>query len=265
VSWRRWWLVAGWLVGRWLVGCHARALWPNGAFYSYYGTLIGNPTPGIQWYNFRPPGVTPNRGMGPPWGAFCQITLTSCCSNVLFHGSAVFDRYDRHLSDYRPAIASIQWPWSGLWFNASFQIFAFRMWLHSAVGLPPGRYSLGVSPGGNLELTNTDVAMSCRGYAATRRSDVQRRMLSEGIRYWSNRAGDSRQGSLRQSELVWNARSRWAQLVFLVHVSGSRSTADKFHRRTSFENGVPISILSFSLSRRLTFLPRNRSTQLYLP
>ena len=39
---------------------------------------MGNPTPGIQWYNFRPPGVTPNRGMGPPWGAFCQITLTSC-------------------------------------------------------------------------------------------------------------------------------------------------------------------------------------------
>jgi len=72
VSWRRWSLV----------GCHARALWPNGASwaYSYYGTLIGNPTPGIQWYNFRPPGVTPNRGMGPPWGAFCQITLTSCLS-----------------------------------------------------------------------------------------------------------------------------------------------------------------------------------------
>jgi len=49
-----------------------------GLAYSYYGTLIGNPTPGIQWYNFRPPGVTPNRGRGPPWGAFCQITLTSC-------------------------------------------------------------------------------------------------------------------------------------------------------------------------------------------
>jgi len=31
--------------------------------HSYYGTLIGNPTPGIQWYNFRPPGVTPNWGM----------------------------------------------------------------------------------------------------------------------------------------------------------------------------------------------------------
>ena len=45
---------------------------------SYYGTLIGNSTTGIQWYNFRPPGVTPNRGMGPPWGTFCQITLTSC-------------------------------------------------------------------------------------------------------------------------------------------------------------------------------------------
>jgi len=44
-------------------------------------------TPGIQWYNFRPPGVTPNRGMGPPWGAFCQITLTSCfqCSVWLTH------------------------------------------------------------------------------------------------------------------------------------------------------------------------------------
>jgi len=34
--------------------------------YSYYGTLIGNPTPGIQWYKFRPPGVTPSRGIGPP-------------------------------------------------------------------------------------------------------------------------------------------------------------------------------------------------------
>ena len=57
-----------------VVGCHACALWPNGAYSyygtlmgnSYYGTLIGNPTPGIQWYNFRPPGVTPNRGMAPP-------------------------------------------------------------------------------------------------------------------------------------------------------------------------------------------------------
>ena len=46
--------------------------------YSYYRTLIGTPTPGIQWYKFRPLGVTPNRGMPPPWGAFCQITLTSC-------------------------------------------------------------------------------------------------------------------------------------------------------------------------------------------
>ena len=25
-----------------------------------------------------PPEVTTNRGMGPPWSAFCQITLTSC-------------------------------------------------------------------------------------------------------------------------------------------------------------------------------------------
>ena len=63
------------VVGRWL----SRA-WTVAK--SYYGTLIGNPTPGIQWYNFRPPGVTHNRGMGPTWGAFCQITLTSCLSHV---------------------------------------------------------------------------------------------------------------------------------------------------------------------------------------
>ena len=53
-----------------LVGCHARALWPNGA---YYGTLIGNPTPGIQWYNFRPLGVTPNQGMGPREALFVKL------------------------------------------------------------------------------------------------------------------------------------------------------------------------------------------------
>ena len=70
------------VVGRWLVGWLSRACTVAKrcilGLYSYYGTLIGNPTPGIQWYNFRPPGVTPNQGMGPPWGAFCQITLTSC-------------------------------------------------------------------------------------------------------------------------------------------------------------------------------------------
>ena len=29
--------------------------------------------------------MTPNRGIGPPWGAFCQITLTSClfCSFIV--------------------------------------------------------------------------------------------------------------------------------------------------------------------------------------
>ena len=48
---------------------------------SYYGTLIGNPAPGIQWYNFWPPGVTPNRGMGPPVRRFLSnyfdLLLTS--------------------------------------------------------------------------------------------------------------------------------------------------------------------------------------------
>ena len=37
------------------------------------GTLIVNPTPGIQWYNFRPPGVTPNRGMGPREALFVKL------------------------------------------------------------------------------------------------------------------------------------------------------------------------------------------------
>jgi len=59
---------------------------------SYYGTLIGNPTPGIQWYKFRPPGVTPNQEMGPPWGAFCQITLTSCFYGTIACDSGVLSR-----------------------------------------------------------------------------------------------------------------------------------------------------------------------------
>jgi len=68
------------VVGRWLVvtRVHCGQTVHPRPIVTYYGTLIGNPTPGIQWYNFRPPGVTPNRVMGPPWGAFCQITLTSC-------------------------------------------------------------------------------------------------------------------------------------------------------------------------------------------
>jgi len=51
-------VIGRWLVGRWLVGCHARALWPNGASYaySYYGTLIGNPTPGFNGTTFDPLG-----------------------------------------------------------------------------------------------------------------------------------------------------------------------------------------------------------------
>ena len=38
-----------------------------------HGTLIGTPTPGIQWYKFRPPGVTPNRGMGPREALFVKL------------------------------------------------------------------------------------------------------------------------------------------------------------------------------------------------
>jgi len=40
---------------------------------SYYGTLIGNPTPGIQWYKFRPPVVTPNREWAPREALFVKL------------------------------------------------------------------------------------------------------------------------------------------------------------------------------------------------
>ena len=57
-------VVTSLVVGRWLVVTRVHC--GQTVYPSYYGTLIGNPTPGIQWYNFRPPGVTPNRGMGFP-------------------------------------------------------------------------------------------------------------------------------------------------------------------------------------------------------
>ena len=84
-------LVVGWLVVT-RVHCH-QTVHPRP---SYYGTLIGNPTSGIQWYNFRPPGVTPNRGMGPPWGAFrlfvkllWPLVYESCTKNRLGHPRSV--------------------------------------------------------------------------------------------------------------------------------------------------------------------------------
>jgi len=42
-------------------------------WYSYYGTLIRTHTPGIQSYKFRPPGVTPNRGMAPREALFVKL------------------------------------------------------------------------------------------------------------------------------------------------------------------------------------------------
>jgi len=53
LSWRHW-LGVDWLVS------HVRELQLNGASYaySYYSTLIENPTPGIQLYLFEPPSVT---------------------------------------------------------------------------------------------------------------------------------------------------------------------------------------------------------------
>jgi len=45
------------------------------------------------------PGVTPNRGMGPTWGAFCQITLTSCWSRhenrMIFHWDMAICRFSK--------------------------------------------------------------------------------------------------------------------------------------------------------------------------
>ena len=67
------------VVGRWLVVTRVHCGQTVHPRPSYYGTLIGNSTPGIQWYNFRPPGVTPNRRMGPPWGAFCQLLWPLVC------------------------------------------------------------------------------------------------------------------------------------------------------------------------------------------
>ena len=96
MSWRRW--LVGWLVVT-RVHCgqtvHPRPIcdiydffapYTNVltyllTYYSYYGTLIGNPTPGIQWYNFRPPGVTPNREKWAPREAlFVKLLwpLVSC-------------------------------------------------------------------------------------------------------------------------------------------------------------------------------------------
>ena len=73
------------VVGHWLsractVGC-GQTVHPMA--YSYYRTLIGTPTPGIQWYKFRPLGVTPNRGMPPPVRRFLSnyfdlLLLLSC-------------------------------------------------------------------------------------------------------------------------------------------------------------------------------------------
>ena len=62
------------VVGRWsLVGWLSRACTVAKRCILGYGTLIGNPTRGIQWYNFRPPGVTHNRGMGPREALFVKL------------------------------------------------------------------------------------------------------------------------------------------------------------------------------------------------
>ena len=52
------------------------------------------------------PGVTPNRGMGPPWDAFCQITLTSCCILPEIR-RFFFERYADDLKDLSIDLAVI--------------------------------------------------------------------------------------------------------------------------------------------------------------
>ena len=102
MSWRRWLVVTR-------VHLAKRCI-------HYYGTLIGNPTPGIQWYNFRPPGVTPNRGMGPPWGAFCQITLTSCYTANSQHNDF------RYAGDNSDRITTVEWYHTFSWNKAAYKI-----------------------------------------------------------------------------------------------------------------------------------------------
>ena len=91
-----------------VVGCHTRALWPNGASqaYSYYGTLMGNPTPGIQWYKFRPPGVTPNRGMGPPVRRFLSNYFELLFYNGYATMNVILSLRRRYVSLCRP----MNWP-----------------------------------------------------------------------------------------------------------------------------------------------------------
>ena len=66
-------LVVGWLV---VTRMHCGQTMHPRPIVTMDRTLIGNPTLGIQWYKFRPPGVTPNRGI-------CQITLTSCIVSLM--------------------------------------------------------------------------------------------------------------------------------------------------------------------------------------
>ena len=89
------------LVVDWLV-----VAWPNGASkaYSYYGTLIGNPTPGIQWYNFRPSGVTPNRGMGPPVRRFLSNYF-----DLLLYYTCIYNAHTFSSGTISEALAVTRW------------------------------------------------------------------------------------------------------------------------------------------------------------
>ena len=125
MSWRRWLVVTHVHCGQTV---HPRTIVTM--------ELIGTPTPGIQWYRFRPPGVTPNRGMGLPWGAFCQITLTSCLFWCLFLKSVCVlslsaSSIGCHLCNYLFSAArldiSVMYQWCG------FSIVLFRLYLHVCI------------------------------------------------------------------------------------------------------------------------------------
>ena len=73
-------------------------LWPNGASYaySYYGTLIKNPTPGIQWYNFRPLGWPLTGEWAPREALFVKLLwplvlpVKNHCRNIQITKSGVY-------------------------------------------------------------------------------------------------------------------------------------------------------------------------------
>jgi len=58
--------------------------------------------------------VTHNRGMGPPWGAFCQITLTSCFYYASIYNTPALSSHTKSeacIDVKTPRYCSLHWYW----------------------------------------------------------------------------------------------------------------------------------------------------------